>query len=199
MSASKTCLGCFTMEVQEEVVNEALAVLPDLARALLSMKPRHHLHDHLGQDDERLYVPAGCDADAEPLERPPAWAWHRPEGISEAQIKLVIYLAIHGSQTMSDVAEGLKVTTPAITGLVDKLEKRGLVERVRDPQDRRVVHVRLAPRARMLAEEHLTARRRQVRAVLATLAPEEQRAFINTLRLLAQMLYVEQETAGAEG
>lgn len=178
------------MDVQEEVVNEALAVLPDLARALLSLKPRHHLHAHLGQGDEQVHGTLACDEDATSPERPHSWAWQGPGELPEAQIKLVIHLAIHGSQTMSDVAEGLQVTTPAITGLVDKLEKRGLVERLRDPQDRRVVHVRLAPHARLLAEQHLEARRRQMRAVLATLAPEEQRSFISTLKLLAQTLCV---------
>jgi DNA-binding MarR family transcriptional regulator len=174
------------MDVQEESINEALAVLPELARALFSFKPRHHLHHHLMQGDERLPISPGCEQGAEPMDRSRAWAWRAPQDIPDAQIKLVMYLAIHGSQTMSDLAEGLKVTTPAITGLVDKLEKRGMVERLRDPQDRRVVHVRLAPRARLIAEQHLEARRRQMRLVLTTLTPEEQRMFIRTLKLLAQ-------------
>src|SRR5579859_534145 len=105
----------------------------------------------------------------------------------------MIHLALHGPQTMSEVAEGLEVTTPAITGLVDKLEKRGLVERARDSQDRRVVRVRLAPQAQRMAEEHLAERRRQMRLVLATLTPEEQHTFIKTLRLLAQTLRPRQE------
>ncbi len=180
------------MDVQEESVNEALAVLPELARALFSFKPRHHLHHHLIQGNEPMSAPPGCEEGAGPIERPRILVWREPQDIPDAQIKLVMYLAIHGSQTMSDLAEGLKVTTPAITGLVDKLEKRGMVERLRDPQDRRVVHVRLAPRARMIAEQHLEARRRQMRSVLTTLTPEEQRVFIRTLKLLAQTFSVRQ-------
>ena len=113
--------------------------------------------------------------------------------VPEAQIKLVVHLASHGPQTMSEVADGLEVTTPAVTGLVDKLEKRGLVERVRDQQDRRVVRVRLAPHAQHMAEAHMSERRRQMREVLATLSPEEQAVFVKTLRLMVQTMYPKQE------
>jgi DNA-binding MarR family transcriptional regulator len=43
-----------------------------------------------------------------------------------------------------------------------------------------------------MAEAHLAERRRQMRAVLETLTPEEQRTFIKTLRLLVQTFYPKQ-------
>lgn len=184
------------MDVQEQLVNEALTILPELTRALLAGKQRHHAHYEqlreaglLPKAEESVPVGPGCPADVPLGEWPPALRWPLPEEIPVAQIKLMSYLALRGAQTMSEIAEGLEVTTPAITGLVDKLEKRGLVERLRGSQDRRVVRVQLSPRAQMIAERHLAERRHQMRAVLATLAPEEQRIFVKTLRLLAQTLY----------
>lgn len=181
------------MDAQEQLVNEGLAVWRDLVRSALAAKFHHHPHDHYfhaaGEDGH----PEGCPEGAGPLEASPGLGWRNPEGVPEAQIKLVVHLSIHGPQTMSEVAEGLNVTTPAVTGLVDKLEKRGLVERVRDSQDRRVVRVRLAPHAQRMAEAHLAERRRQMRAVLVTLTPEEQQTFIKTFRLLCQTLYPRQE------
>ena len=173
------------MDVQEQLVIEGLAAYRELARCVLASKFHPHAHDH---DDA-----AADEAAQHPQDCPPGMEGRKPESIPDAQIKLVVHLALHGLQTMSEVAEGLEVTTPAVTGLVDKLEKRGMVERVRDSQDRRVVRVRLAPHAQQLAEAHLAERRSQMRSVLATLTPEEQRTFIKTLRLLVKTLYSRQE------
>ncbi len=185
------------MDVQEQLVNEGLAVYRELVRAALASKFHHHAHDAPVHAGESAQDAENCAERNGPLDSTSALSWYKGQDVPDAQIKLMLHLAIHGPQTMSEVADGLEVTTPAITGLVDKLEKRGLVERVRDSQDRRVVRVRLAPRAQQLAETHLTERRRQMRLVLATLTPEEQRTFIKTLRLLAQTMHPRQEAEAA--
>jgi len=183
------------MDVQEQLVNDALPILGELTRALLAGKQRHHAQFQqwreaglLSKEEGDAPVGFACPADDSVSAWPPALRWRIPEDIPVAQIKLMSYLAVRGAQTMSEIAEGLEVTTPAITGLVDKLEKRGMVERLRDNQDRRVVRVQLSPPARMIAERHLAERRQQVRTVLATLSPEEQRVFVKTLKLLAETL-----------
>jgi DNA-binding MarR family transcriptional regulator len=48
-----------------------------------------------------------------------------------------------GDMSISGLAEVLGMGLPNVTGLVDRLEERGLVERLRDPGDRRVVRVHL--------------------------------------------------------
>jgi DNA-binding MarR family transcriptional regulator len=183
------------MDVQDEMVNEGLMICGELLRGLMASKFHHphHQHSHHLHAAEHTHGPGGWGERAVELGEPPPGDWRGPEDIPEAQVKLVVHLALHGPQTMSEVAEGLEVTTPAITGLVDKLEKRGLVERVRDSQDRRVVRVRLSPHAQRMAEAHLAERRRQIRDVLATLTPEEQCTFLKTLRLLAQTFRSRQE------
>jgi DNA-binding MarR family transcriptional regulator len=184
------------MEVQEQLVNEGLALYRELVRSALGAK-FHHAHGHYFHAAPEGQRPENCPEGADASEAAPGMEWRRPEALPEAQIKLIVHLAIHGPQTMSEVADGLRVTTPAVTGLVDKLEKRGLVERVRDQEDRRVVRVCLAPHAQQMGEAHLAERRRQMRAVLATLTPEEQQTFIKTFRLLCQTFFPRQaaETA----
>jgi MarR family 2-MHQ and catechol resistance regulon transcriptional repressor len=48
-----------------------------------------------------------------------------------------------GHITMSELAEGVSLTTGGVTRLADRLEKDGLVERRSCPTDRRVVHLGL--------------------------------------------------------
>ena len=52
-----------------------------------------------------------------------------------------------GPLTAGDLARATRLTTGAVTGILDRLEKAGLVERFRDPADRRKVFVRPRPEA----------------------------------------------------
>ena len=74
-------------------------------------------------------------------------------GISMTQVHVLLMLQHHGEMTMSRLAEMLDVSLSNATGLIDRIEERGLVERVRDPEDRRVVIVRIAPAGRRLLDE----------------------------------------------
>ncbi len=68
----------------------------------------------------------------------------------------------------SEVAERLGVTASAATQLVDRLERRGLLRRTRDPEDRRAVVLVLTPSGRRL----FRATAREVRAMLDGVAEE---------------------------
>ena len=46
---------------------------------------------------------------------------------------------------LGEIAEQLEVTPRNVTGLIDHLERDGLVERIDDPQDRRLTYARLTP------------------------------------------------------
>jgi DNA-binding MarR family transcriptional regulator len=64
-------------------------------------------------------------------------------GVSMSNLHIMSMLERHGELTMSRLAEALDVSFSNATGLVDRMEERGLVERVRVPDDRRIVIVRL--------------------------------------------------------
>jgi DNA-binding MarR family transcriptional regulator len=70
--------------------------------------------------------------------------------LTPAQIHLLLWLGNDGPMTMGELARAVAVTEKTITGVVDRLERDLLVQRRRDPADRRVVHVRLAPRGATL-------------------------------------------------
>ena len=61
---------------------------------------------------------------------------------------LMSMLDRHGPMTMSRIAELLGVSVSNVTGIIDRIEERGLVERIRNPNDRRVVHVPLTDAGR---------------------------------------------------
>jgi MarR family transcriptional regulator, organic hydroperoxide resistance regulator len=71
-------------------------------------------------------------------------------GVSMAHLHLMSMLDRHGDLPMSRVAELLGVSDSNATGLIDRMEEHGFVERVRHPDDRRVVLVRVSDRGRQI-------------------------------------------------
>jgi DNA-binding MarR family transcriptional regulator len=74
-------------------------------------------------------------------------------GISMAQLHVMHLLEGHGELAMSRLADMLDVSFSAATGLVDRVEERGFVERIRVPEDRRVVLVRITAAGRQMLDD----------------------------------------------
>ena len=70
-------------------------------------------------------------------------------GLSSVERKCVDVLQRLGPVTAGTIGDHTGLTTGAVTGLVDRLEKAGYVRRTRDPQDRRKVVVELLPNEKM--------------------------------------------------
>ncbi len=69
--------------------------------------------------------------------------WAEQHGLSEGRLAVMFRLYRQGDCPLGDLASELETTPRNITGLVDHLERDGLVERVPDPQDRRSLRARL--------------------------------------------------------
>src|SRR5216684_9160852 len=74
--------------------------------------------------------------------------WAEAHGLTEGRMGVLFRLYRCGDTPLGDLAEDLESTPRNITGLVDHLERDGLVERVPDPADRRSVRARLTPAGR---------------------------------------------------
>lgn len=71
--------------------------------------------------------------------------------LSAPQVHTLLALGHEGALAMGDLARRVAVTEKTVTGLVDRLERDGLVERRRDEADRRVIHVALTAAGAALA------------------------------------------------
>src|SRR5438067_1484128 len=66
-------------------------------------------------------------------------------GISSSDLECLDFLNLEGRVTAGRLAEVTGLTTGAITGVVDRLQKAGLVRRERDADDRRKVFITIIP------------------------------------------------------
>src|SRR6478672_5832935 len=94
-------------------------------------------------------------------------------GISMTHLHILWLLEHHGDITMSRLADLLDVSFSNATGLIDRMEERGLVERVRVPEDRRVVLVRASAGGDRVREEIEALKHDQIRSVLGRLDPPQ--------------------------
>jgi DNA-binding MarR family transcriptional regulator len=87
----------------------------------------------------------------------------------------------NGESNMSDLARNMSVTTAAMTGIVDRLVRDGYVIRASDPDDRRVIKIRLTAKGdkvvRMLREH----RREMTIKLLGVLSQPERESYLKIL------------------
>lgn len=106
--------------------------------------------------------------------------------ISSTHLHVLFLLECDGAQTMGHLAEQMGASLPNLTGIVDRMAERGLVERLRDDDDRRVVVVRATPAGRLAVEEIDMVRRRQFGRLIETLSPAQQERALRTFRELRE-------------
>src|SRR4051812_30147861 len=92
-----------------------------------------------------------------------------------ARFDLLASLNRHDGQTLAALSRDLLVTAGNVTGLVDRAERDGVVERRPDPSDRRLARVWLTDEGRTLIRDLLPAHAAQVHALLAGLPTSQRR------------------------
>ena len=113
-------------------------------------------------------------------------AWSGPD-LTMPQAKTLGLLG-QGSKRMSDIAEHLGRGMPSVTSLIDRLVKKGLVERIEDESDRRVVACQLTSEGRTSVDEFLRLGHLKSEAIADALTEEELAVVVPAMEVLAAAL-----------
>jgi DNA-binding MarR family transcriptional regulator len=108
------------------------------------------------------------------------------EDVTLAQYRALVVLASVGPQTAGELAAALRVHPSTLTRMVDRLVKKGLVDRVADQDDRRTVRVTLAREGRDLLDEVMASRRRELAVVLRRIPADQHRMLIDVFEQFAE-------------
>ena len=101
------------------------------------------------------------------------------------QYRLLRMIAKARADRVRDVATFLGATTPAASKAVARLARRGLVERVGAPNDRRVWRLRLTPRGRRLLQRHQAVHREVLGRLFGRCKPDSLERAVNMLEKLS--------------
>jgi DNA-binding MarR family transcriptional regulator len=104
--------------------------------------------------------------------------------ISMAHLHVMTLLEAHGPLPMSRLAELLGSGLPTATGLVTRMEERGLVTRAHDADDRRVVSLHLTPAGADELRQLQASRRQRMATALTHLSESEQLNLLAAIRSL---------------
>ncbi|GIM45035.1 MarR family transcriptional regulator [Collibacillus ludicampi] len=114
-------------------------------------------------------------------------------GLTGPQFFILHLLSKKGRSMVSMLAEGMGVKPSAITTMIDRLYKSGLVSRERDDHDRRIVFVELSDKGQLVLSQAEQLRKQILGQFLARLKPEELRFLVNVYEKMAPIIKLEEE------
>ncbi|MCL6611052.1 MAG: MarR family transcriptional regulator [Peptococcaceae bacterium] len=110
------------------------------------------------------------------------------DGLTHVQAVLLKYLLENESSTVSAIADYLGVTMAAVSSLVDRMVRGGLITRERSESDRRVVYVCLTPRGRKAVENYLKRLRERMEHLILKMGKENAELIIKAQKILRDTL-----------
>lgn len=89
------------------------------------------------------------------------------------------------------IARAVHLSQSTVTGILDRLQRRGLVERTRDQEDRRAINISVTPRGHELLDRAPSLLQDRFVRKLAKLQQWEQTLMLSTLQRIAMMMEAE--------
>ena len=107
-------------------------------------------------------------------------------GISLSQCHIVEILRKKGELTMNELSRRMGLRKSTMTRVVNNMVRKGWIERGKDPEDGRLVHVRLTRKGRTLASTLDAASADCVERILNSIPPAEIPRIIDSVRWIVK-------------
>jgi DNA-binding MarR family transcriptional regulator len=108
--------------------------------------------------------------------------------ISQGQLSCLLALYRYGPGSLSKLAERILVKPGTITGIIDRLEAKGLVARNRNFTDRRVITIELTDKGSAFAEKAPAPVQRSIIAGLSGLSEEKLEAIVKIFQFMDSLI-----------
>jgi DNA-binding MarR family transcriptional regulator len=110
----------------------------------------------------------------------------RRADLTGPQLTVLKLLEGVGDMSLSELSDRIRAQNSTVTGIIDRMEREGLVVRVRSTEDRRVVHIRLTDKGAKIANEIAVEPMEIFRSALESLTAVEMRELIKLLTKIAR-------------
>lgn len=108
--------------------------------------------------------------------------------VTGPQSMLMGILAHHGEMKISDLSEKLGLSNSTVSGIIDRLENQGLVERARSKEDRRVVFVKVTSAFEKNAHERFKAVEKMFETMMNKATADELDKILEGLNVLQKVI-----------
>jgi DNA-binding MarR family transcriptional regulator len=102
--------------------------------------------------------------------------------VSQRELALLRTLAADGPMIIKELGGRFRVPVSTMTGLVDRMEKKGLVRRLPGRRDRRSIELETTPAGTLALREHARGMEAIARGMLEVLPERDQQTLIAILR-----------------
>lgn len=102
--------------------------------------------------------------------------------MSHLQMHTMLMVREHDSCSMKELAESQRIVPATMTALVDRLVKKGMLERTSDPEDRRSIRVSLSQQGKELLEKFYRHKVERATMLLGILDLEEQKTLVGLMK-----------------
>lgn len=105
-------------------------------------------------------------------------------GVTPGQYGILNCIWSQGSATPKEIAQKLHLENSTVSGMLDKLQKGGMVTRILDPNDRRSIRVEATEAGNAIREDVLRAVDELNQTVLAPFTAQQRQQLLELLRRL---------------
>jgi DNA-binding MarR family transcriptional regulator len=122
------------------------------------------------------------------------------DGITVKQwlMSIVITAGFHSPPSIQEVADALSTTHQNVRQIADSMERRGLMEIYRDPDNRRIIRLKITDKCRSLFDSRSENDMKTVLSMFDNLTDDEMKALFGIIAKMesrADVLYKEAKTA----
>jgi len=108
--------------------------------------------------------------------------------VNMSQLKAMTAFSEDSLLSMGELCRLANVKMPSMTEAVDRFEKEGILERVRDKSDRRVVKVKLTRKGKQMHSEVLKKRAAELTRLYGSLSRADRTTLVKSLKNVAEIL-----------
>jgi MarR family transcriptional regulator, organic hydroperoxide resistance regulator len=110
----------------------------------------------------------------------------RSAELTGPQLTVLKVLEGVGDLSLSELSERIRAQNSTVTGIIDRMEREGLVVRARSTEDRRVVNIQLTEKGARIARDISVEPMEVFRSALESLSASEMRDLLRILTKIAQ-------------
>jgi DNA-binding MarR family transcriptional regulator len=103
--------------------------------------------------------------------------------LTKAQL-MVIGEIYEQRKTIGQITEAIQLSYSTVSGIIDRLERDGWIERVRDQEDRRVIWIQAKDKIREIRSTITTYHESIIAPILEEISTEEKEGILHSLQLM---------------
>ena len=108
--------------------------------------------------------------------------------VNMSQLKAMTAFSEDSFLSMGELCKMANIKMPSMTEVVDRFEKEGILERIRNNEDRRVVKVKMTAKGKKMHKEVLKRRANELTKMFGVLTTKDRTKLVDSLKNVSEIL-----------